>query len=205
MIRNIVFDMGNVLIRFDPDVFMDQANVADPDDRELIRRELFLSLEWAQMDLGVLSEESAEPLVLARIPTRLHDAVRQLLYRWWEHRDMIPGMEMLVHRLKDAGYRLFLLSNASTSQCRYWPSFPVSRLMEGTLISCDYHIVKPSAEIYRLFTEKFSLNPQECLFVDDLPANVAGAVSCGWHGIVFHGSARELEMKLNQAGIRLQA
>ena len=68
MIRNIVFDMGNVIIVFDPEHFMDMERITDPEDRKIILRELFQSTEWAQMDLGVLTEESAAPIILERIP-----------------------------------------------------------------------------------------------------------------------------------------
>ncbi len=203
MIRNIVFDMGNVLIRFDPPFFLDRAGIMDPDDRKLILRELFLSVEWAQMDAGTLTEETAEPVVLARIPERLRNAVSNLLYHWADQREEIPGMRELVVRLKDAGYGIYLLSNASVAQHRYWPEYEVSRYMDGKLISCDVKVVKPCHRIYQLFTEKFSLIPEECLFIDDAPANVAGAAACGWQGIVFHGDAAELEQKLRQMGIRL--
>ena len=201
MIRNIVFDMGKVIIRFDPDFFMDREGVTDPADRDLIRRELFRSLEWAQMDLGVLSEETAEPRLLPRFPERLHSAVHRLLFAWSDPGDTLPGMEDLVRRLKAAGYRIYLLSNASTLQPLYWPKIPVSRLFDGTFLSCDLGVVKPCREIYRAFTDRFSLRPGECVFIDDLPANAAGAVSCGWQGIVFHGDAGDLEQKLKALGV----
>ena len=201
MIRNIVFDMGNVLIRFDPPYFLDRAGITDPEDRELILKELFLSVEWARMDAGSLTEETAEPLVLARIPERLKNQVTDLLYHWADHRDEIPGMTELVRKLKAAGYRIYLLSNASVAQHRYWPQYEVSRYMDGKLISSDVKTVKPSHRIYHLFTEKFSLIPEECVFVDDAPANVAGAVDCGWQGIVFRGDASELEGKLRGLGV----
>ena len=201
MIRNIVFDMGNVLIRFDPPYFMDRAGITDPEDRELILRELFLSVEWAQMDAGILTEEKAEPLILARIPEKLKSKVSDLLYHWADGRDEIPGMKELVRRLKDAGYGIYLLSNASAAQHRYWPHYEVSRYMDGKLISCDVKVVKPCHRIYRLFTDQFSLIPEECLFIDDAPANAAGAVACGWKGIVFHGDAAELEHKIREQGI----
>ena len=196
MIRNIVFDMGNVMIRFDPSFFMDREGITDPDDRKLIMNELFLSLEWAQMDAGVLTEETAEPSILSRFPDRLKEHVRNLLYNWSRPQDTIPGMEKLVQSLKDNGYSVWLLSNASKAQHVYWPKVPVSRLFDGKLISCDVGYVKPMKEIYRIFTETFHLLPEECLFIDDAPANVAGAVASGWHGIVFHGSCAELEQKL---------
>lgn len=201
MIRNIVFDMGNVMIRFDPPAFMDRFGITGPQDRTLVMNELFHSLEWAQMDRGDLTEETAEPSILARFPDRLKEPVRMLLYHWPDRREAIPGMEELAARLKNAGYGIYLLSNASVSQHDYWPHYPASRLFDGTMISCDVGVVKPCERIYRLFTERFSLAPEECLFIDDAAPNVAGAVACGWQGIVFHGSSEELEEKLRQAGI----
>ena len=203
MIRNMVFDMGNVLVVFDPQQFMDNEGISDPEDRKLITRELFHNIEWAQMDLGVLTEETAEPLVIKRIPDRLKDQVKNLLHRWWAKRSTIEGMEALLEELKGNGYRIYLLSNASVSQHLYWPTFEMSKLFDGKLISCDLGIVKPNPEIYRRFTEKFGLNPEECLFVDDLPANVAAAISCGWKGIVFQGSAADLRQRMRLENIRI--
>ncbi|MER2056586.1 MAG: HAD-IA family hydrolase, partial [Clostridia bacterium] len=57
---------------------------------------------------------------------------------------------------------------------------------------------KPMPEIYKAFTAKFSLLPEECVFIDDAAANVAGAVACGWQGIVFHGDSEELAEKLKK-------
>ena len=79
----------------------------------------------------------------------------------------------------------------------------MSRYFDGKLISCDVKVVKPCHQIYRLFTEKFSLDPAECLFVDDATANVAGAIACGWQGIVFHGSEEELENKMRAMGVQI--
>lgn len=203
MIRNIVFDMGNVLIRFDPDHFMELAGVIDPEDRKLIRRELFGSVEWVQMDLGILTEKTAEPLVLHRFPERLRGTVSSLLFHWADQRETIPGMEELLEKLKKAGYPLYLLSNASVRQHEYWPAFPMSSMFSGKLISCDVGIIKPNPAIYERFTEQFGLQPDECLFVDDQPVNVAAAIQCGWSGIVFHGDAEETEREMISRGISI--
>lgn len=203
MIRNIVFDMGNVLIRFDPLLFIEREGITDPEDRKIILDELFNSVEWAQMDRGILEEKTAEPFILKRFPERLHPAVCNLLYHWAIPGDEFYGMRELVAELKEAGYRLFLLSNASTAQHRYWPLFPVSRYFDGKLISCDVKVVKPMREIYQIFTDRFLLDPEECLFIDDAPANVAAAITCGWNGIVFHGDVVQLRLKMRQFGIRI--
>ena len=203
MIRNIVFDMGQVILTFDPKHFMDREQINDPEDRKLILNELFLSVEWAQMDAGTLTEETAEPLILERFPERLKETVRNLLYNWAYPRETIAGMEDIVKALKEAGYGIYLLSNASKAQHQYWPLVPVSEYFDGKLISCDVKVVKPCHRIYELFTEKFDLNPEECLFIDDATANVAAAIACGWQGIVFHGDAAELKLKLRKAGVRI--
>ena len=195
--------MGQVILKFDPKHFIDREKVTDPEDRKLILNELFLSVEWAQMDAGTLTEETAEPSILERFPERLRGTVRNLLYNWAYPRETIPGMEETVRALKDAGYGIYLLSNASKAQHDYWPRVPVSEYFDGKLISCDVKVVKPCHRIYELFTEKFGLKPEECIFIDDSTANAAAAIACGWQGIVFHGDADELRQKLRKAGVRI--
>ena len=80
---------------------------------------------------------------------------------------------------------------------------PVSECFSGTMISAFVKTVKPNPAIYRLFTEEFGLREEECVFIDDAPINVAGAVACGWQGIVFHGDEEELEEKLTKLGVKL--
>lgn len=202
MIRNIVFDMGNVLVRFDPGMFMTREGILDPEDRQTVTRELFQSVEWAQMDMGILNEDTVEPRVLTRVPERLREKVKHLLHNWAFPREMMPGMEDLVYRLKKAGYGIYLLSNASASQPDYWNPMPVSKYFNGTMISAFVKTVKPNPTIYRLFTEEFGLPEEECVFIDDAPINVAGAIACGWQGIVFHGDEAEIEEKLKLLGVR---
>ena len=202
MIRNVVFDMGNVLLKFSPDYFMTREGVLDPEDRKLMRNEMFLSVEWAQMDLGVLTEDTAEPLIMARLPEHLRGKASKLLHSWAKDRETVPGMDEIVRRLKAAGYGLYLLSNASVAQPDYWNRLEMSRLFDGTMVSAFVGTVKPGPEIYRLFIQKFSLREDECVFIDDSHANVAAAVNQGWKGIVFHGEAEEAERKLKELGLK---
>ena len=175
----------------------------DPADRKTVREELFSSVEWAMMDMGLETEDSFEPKVLARIPDRLREPVRELLRNWAFPREMIPGMENLVRELKKADYGIYLLSNASVGQPAYWNQLPISRLFDGTLVSAFVKTVKPCPAIYRLFTEEFGLKEEECLFVDDAPINVAGAIACGWQGLVFHGDADRLRERMRSLGVRI--
>lgn len=200
MIRNILFDMGQVLIRFDRDYFMQRLGVSG-EDKTLLMREVFLSVEWVQMDRGTLCEAEAFQSISARLPQRLHDAAGKLIAMWDRPILEVDGMYELVKELKELGYGIYLLSNASIRQHEYWPRIPASRFFDGKLISADVKVIKPQPEIYRLCLEKFGLNPEECFFIDDAPANIEGALCCGIAGAVFHGDVKRLRGQLRAAGV----
>ena len=201
MIKNIVFDMGNVLIRFDTDIFLDRVGITDPDDRRILKRNVYQSLEWARMDRGSLTDAEACAIMSERVPPRLKDAVTKLVEKWDRPILEIEGMYELVKELKEKGYHIYLLSNASYHQHDYWPDIPASRFFDGKLISCDVHLVKPQPEIFLLFCQQFGLKMDECFFIDDSPLNIEAACLCGMHGAVFHGDAGEMREKLKEAGV----
>lgn len=197
MIRNIVFDMGQVLIRFDRQHFLQRLEL-DSEERELLSREVFLSIEWAQLDRGLITEQEATQIICKRVPERLHAAVDRLINSWDEPITPIEGMKELLQDLYDKRYELYLLSNASSRQHEYWSRIPGSELFRDTLISADVRVVKPQPEIYQMACQKFGIHPEESVFIDDSPANVETACYLGWKGIVFHGDIDELKQKLGK-------
>ena len=202
MIKNIVFDMGNVLLLFDRDRFLDAVGVKG-DDRRVLMNNVYLSLEWAKMDRGSMTDAQAAESMCARLPERLHEKVHKLVDQWDRPIYPVPGMAELVKNLKTAGYRIYLLSNASYRQHEYWPRVPGSEYFDGTLISADVKLVKPERQIYELLCEKFSLKPDECLFIDDSAMNIEGAEGAGMPGIVFHGDADELREEMRSFGVNI--
>ena len=122
MIRNIVFDMGQVLLRFDPAYFIDRIGAAEEDKRVLLR-EVYKSLDWARMDRGSMTEAQAAESMCRRLPERLHETVHALVDRW--DRPILPveGMEELIGELKEKGYGIYLLSNASYRQHENWSRY----------------------------------------------------------------------------------
>ena len=202
MIKNILFDMGNVLIRFDRKLFLDRLEVSKA-DKDILLREVFANVEWAQMDRGTKTEETALESMRKRLPQRLHGAAETLTLHWDEPLVPIEGMYELVEELKEKGYGIYLLSNASYRQHDYWPGIAASRFFDGTLISADVHAVKPQPEIYNLCLEKFGLKAEESFFIDDVGANVEGAVNCGLQGAVFFGDVARLRRELRAAGVNV--
>ena len=202
MIKNILFDMGNVLIRFDRNLFLDRLPLSR-EDKQVLYREVFASLEWAQMDRGSKTEQTALESICRRLPGRLHHAAQQLVFHWDEPLIPIEGMYELVEELKEKGYGIYLLSNASVRQHEYWPRIEASRFFDGTFISADAGVVKPQPEIYRQCVEAFGLKAQECFFIDDVGANIEGAVFCGLAGAVFHGDVGRLRRDLRACGVQI--
>ena len=203
MIRNILFDMGNVLLYFDRQLFLNRLNVTEAEKQLLLRR-VFLSTEWVQMDRGTLDEPQAEARMRADLPEHLHSAVHELVSKWDEPILPIPGMYELVEELKAKGYGIYLLSNASHRQHEYWKKVTVEKLFDGTIISADEGVMKPGAEYFLRALKRFGLKAEECFFVDDQSANVEGAAYCGIPGAVFHGDAELLRGQMKAAGITLQ-
>ena len=202
MIKNILFDMGKVLIHFDPEMFMDRLGIQG-DDRTLLKREVFLSVEWVQMDRGVLVEAEAAKKICSRLPQRLHPVADKLISMWDDPILPIPGMYELVEELKASGYGIYLLSNASLRQHDYWPRIPASRFFDGKIISADEKVMKPHPDYYRAALTRFHLIPEECFFIDDIPANIEGALYCGIPGAVFHSDVTLLRKALRAAGVNV--
>ncbi len=194
--------MGNVLLWFDRERFLDAVG-AEGEDRKILMNNVYLSVEWARMDRGSMTEAEAAASMCTHVPERLHEKVHLLVDQWDRPIYPVEGMAQLVRDLKTAGYRIYLLSNASYRQHEYWPRVPGSECFDGTLISADVKLVKPQREIYDLLCSNFSLKPEECVFIDDSAANIEGAEVAGMSGIVFHGEADEAREKLRALGVNV--
>lgn len=203
MIRNIIFDMGGVLIRFDREFFIKRLGVDDGDGR-ILMNEVFRSLEWARLDRGSITEADAIDSICGRTPARLHDAVKSLFTAWERPILPIEGMYELVRELKDNGYGIYLLSNASIRQQEYWPDIPVSTFFDGTIISADVSLVKPQPEIFSLLCSEFSLLPQECFMIDDMPQNIEGAFEAKMPGFIFNEDVLKLRAAMKRMGIKVK-
>ncbi len=203
MIRHIVFDMGNVLIPFQPEAYI-RLYTDDPGDQALLLAELFGSVEWVQGDRGILTPQEAAQSVCRRLPEHLHQAVRQMYQNWHEYlRPPFADMEALARDLKAAGYNLYLLSNTSKAFHHFRKNIPALDCFDGTLISADVGLLKPNEEIFRLFCRKFDLLPQECYFIDDSPANVESALWVGMSGFIYRRDTPRLRLALREAGVEV--
>lgn len=200
MIKNIVFDMGNVLI-LDDAWYNVNLETELEEDRICLMNAVFRSLEWVSLDRGAITEEKAIEQMCRNLPMHLHLVAEKLVRNW--HADVPPFQEMenLVRTLKERGYHLYLLSNTSKKFYQFRKNIPALDAFDGTFISADWNLLKPSKEIFMAFFHHFQLIPTECYFVDDTAANVDSGKQFGMDGFVFHGDVETLKWDMERKGI----
>jgi putative hydrolase of the HAD superfamily len=203
MIKNIIFDMGQVLIHWRPFMFVQGFGLSQ-EEEQLLTKEVFTNIEWPQLDRGTISDEEAILSINKRLPEKFHPFVEEIITGWWK-RPLVPmeGMEAIVKELKENGYRIYLLSNASLWLRTYFDRIPGSQYFDGHIVSSEHKLLKPQHEIYEKLFERYNLIPEECFFIDDSPYNIEGAYMCGMPGAVFHGDVEELRYNLQNAGIKI--
>ena len=152
------------------------------------------------MDWGYVTEAELYHEACEKLPSRLHGTARRLIFSWEHTVRPVEGMAQLTGELKEKGYGIYLLSNATLRHRDYWPAVPGAEHFDGVFASAEHRLVKPQPEIYQLFLETFSLKAEECLFIDDLPINIAGAQLCRMQGVVFR-NVKELRQELCNMGI----
>jgi 2-haloacid dehalogenase len=196
--RAVVFDVGNVLYRWDPRFLFEKLI---PDEQE---RDWFLdnvvTLDWhVQHDAG----RSLAPMVAERSAEFPDQAplIRAYVARWLETiPGPVPGVHALVERLAERGVPLYAITNFGTEFWKLFrPTAPVIDHFRDIVISGEEGLVKPDPAIYRLALERFGLGPGEGLFVDDREENVRAAEDEGFAGHHFRDAER-LETALRDWG-----
>lgn len=206
-IRNIIFDMGNVVCDYNAARIVEELPI-DPANKEAVLSELFRSPQWILMDAGFYSEEEVMEAIRPRLLAypganeRVLEDAQFALDHWFEHFPPIPETLEIVKALKEAGYRIYLLSNANSRFPQYQDRVEAFSYMDGLFVSCFYHCMKPEPEIYETMLKTFGLTAEECVFIDDNATNVAGGIICGIKGIVYQQDPEALKMELINLGIK---
>lgn len=194
-IRNIIFDLGNVLLTWNPADYL--ATLFD--DGELVtklHKAVFLSPEWFMLDRGVISQEKAVERLIQQHP-ELAREIKATFADWFSLLKPISSNVELLRSVKEQGYKVYALSNFHKDAFDYVAKkYEWFSLFDGMIISADHQVMKPEPGIYQLLLTTYELIPEECVFIDDSLANLAAASEFGIKGIHCE-SPDQLKLELN--------
>lgn len=196
MIKNVVFDIGMVLIGFSWRECMRDCGI-DEKYFDRIGRATVLSPNWNELDRGVLDEnEILERFV--KSDRELEDDIRKFFAHVTDSMPPFDYSEGWLRSVRERGYKVYILSNFSNYNFNVnVPRYTFLKETDGKIISYVYKCIKPEKEIYLHLLNEYGLNAEECVFIDDRDDNIAAAEALGFHGIVFK-SYEDANKKLNE-------
>ena len=199
-IKNVVFDIGNVIVRWDPQLIVERTFGADRTNADLVQSIFPGKDVWLPLNKGEISAEHA----MQRYQDQLGFSESETDNLWHNvlgTMDLISGTIALMDELKENGYRLFALSDNVheivvylKSEYDFWSHF------EGVVISAEVALLKPDPQIYTHLLDQFNLKAEETVFMDDMPKNVDGAQSVGMAAIQF-STVAEAKRELVNLGL----
>ena len=195
MLKNIIFDLGNVLISFKPSEYFDKNKYPET-IKTTILTDIFGSKEWRELDKGEISTAQAIESIALRSSLNKEEIAHIFNLRT----DIIFPLDSnvrLLPVLKKRGFGLYYLSNFPLDIFdEVKDGYYFFKYFDGGLISSEVKSSKPENKIYETLIEKYSLIPEECLFIDDIEMNVKVAEVMGMKGLFTNGSleiTREIE------------
>jgi putative hydrolase of the HAD superfamily len=186
-LRNVIFDIGGVLLRWDPPTIIAKLH-PDAATQALIRREIFEHADWHEFDRGTLDVDAAVELFRSRVGLTPAE-MRALLTTVNESLSPIAGTVELVEDLAAADVPLYVLSNMPVSTYEFLTKrHAFFGHFRELVISGAIRMIKPEPAIYKHLVEKTGIVPAESVFIDDLTKNVIAARECGLHAIQFRSA-----------------
>ncbi len=202
MIKNIIFDVGKVLVYFEPAQHLKNLGY-DEAAQAAVMNAVFDHPLWDENDRGSMTPAEFEEAFVANAP-EYEEQIRETLQTVEGTIDLLPHSLIWVRELKSRGFRLYILSNYgehTLEQTKHKLKF--LPYMDGVIFSYEHKVIKPESKIYEILLQKYGLDPNECVFIDDRQENIEAAEAFGIRGIRFVDYAqtgRELEMLLEAQG-----
>ena len=184
MYKNIVFDIGGVIVDYDPKGYLSKLfNNAELE--ELLYNIIFDSVEWKLLDQGKITRALAERRMLEAAGKHRYEA-QLVLDDWRELLTTKLDTVDLILALRHSGHHLYFLSNVPEDiYLMFQQRRRFMQLFEGGVPSFAAKTAKPDPEIFKLLLNTYELSPAETLFIDDSPINVAAAEALGMTGLRF--------------------
>lgn len=187
MIKNIVFDIGGVLIEFNPLRVLKSMKIKE-DVAQKIVKEVILGPYWSALDAGIEPKEAVFEKMIDTVEEELKEPLRKFLNeKIKETVTCYDYSEGWIKGLREKGYKIFLLTNYPDWLFNYHfeNEFTFTNLIDGKIVSGEVKLIKPDPAIYKTLLEKYGLKASECVFIDDRIENVEAARELGFSAIHF--------------------
>jgi len=179
-ITTIVFDLGRVLIQFDPDAYM-QENFNE-DEIKFLKENFFLQNLWVSLDRGDMTLKQVKEVLYA-IDRSKYETINRCVDNYWTLLKPFEETASLIEELS-IKYRLLFLSNFHKDAFeKIYDMYPFFKLFQGGVVSCYVKELKPEKRIYEILMKEYGLDPANCLFIDDTLENTETAASLGFQTI----------------------
>lgn len=187
MIKNIIFDLGNVLINFKPLDYV-RIKIVDCQKADEVYQSIFRSPEWLMLDRGIVTEKEAIYTICERNPD-LSKLIRLVMTDWYQMLTPIDDVIDLVKELKNNGYKIYFLSNYQLLAYEHiLNKYDIFDHFDGGIFSFKEKLLKPEPEIYQKLVETYKIEPDESIFTDDTKENIEAATNQGFKAILFTNS-----------------
>ena len=178
--KNIVFDLGRVLLNYQPLIWLKKKNYKHYNELFEI---IFQNPLWIKLDEGTITREEFTEKLINEYPELALD-IEEIMEKWIELLLPIENNIKLLSLLKEKGYSLYIISNFHLDAYnRFLKKQDWFTLFDGAIISAKEKLIKPDLRIYELLLERYHLNADECLFIDDSLNNINACKNVGMAGI----------------------
>lgn len=199
MIKNIIFDLGNVILKFKPEEFLLRYCT----DKEYIQEFIFKVIRskiWVNLDRGTISIEDAKNEFIKNYPND-NNFIELFFNHWMEMLTPINENVKIMQDLKSNGYKIYALSNFIKEAFDFVQNhYEFFLLFDGKIISSKVNSIKPESKIYDELLDKFHLNPKECIFIDDIKSFLTYAKKLNMKTIL-HLPNIDLRSELRKLGV----
>lgn len=189
MLKNIVFDLGNVLVKFDSNELI----YSFFNERQEEVKSFYFDSLWNEYDQGLYSVEEMIEKGVKQFP-ELELSIKKLMYHWTEFVIPLKDNVAYIKDLKRLGYNVYILSNIPEDDTKYLRSLGVFDNIDGGVFSYEYKKIKPDPEIFHILLKKYDLKASECLFLDDREDNVVAASNLGFETIEVKDSSKVIDL-----------
>ena len=181
MVKNIIFDIGNVILNFDINRVLNEFT-DNIDEQKFIKENIIKSPEWlgnALIDTGYLTREAAIKIVQDRTDHSNDKIIAQFWNNYNNFAKIDERVLELIKNLKTKNYKIYLLSNINPYTHELVKKSGLFEIVDGYVLSYKEHMIKPYKSIYNTLLERYSLKPEESVFIDDNEKNINTGKSLG--------------------------